>query len=435
MCLAWSSAQRETPLLETDQEVVYFEVRGESARRSGRHFLVSGRIGHCSEVRFAGARVVIELDEDPGESGPMVLSGFGNFEAPKPGVGGAFDERSWFRREGWIARIKPVHTYKIDYLGRGFLGHWKQALLDRLARTRLGPFPKRLAAALIFGEGRALTKDDRAPFAATGTAHVLAVSGLHVGMVFGLLSILVLLVPSIRMRRPFRAVFIACGLLGYSWLTGFSPSVVRSSIMFTGWMISMTLERDRYSLNGLWLAALLSLVIWPRWIFSAGFHLSYAAVSAILLGFKKWELPDHWPIWAKRIGAMVQVTLFAQLGTMAVSWYYFELFPVYFLPANLLFTPLVALLLYGSWLTLAFSFAPGGAWVVYLYDGAVEYYQEGLSAIARLPFSVVIKKLTLLGLSINAMISWALILRIKKAKSILLGLFLLVIWRCCFWFL
>ncbi len=432
--LAFHHGGRVPDLLSGDVGGVYFSMSGYEVRESGRRYLVIGRLLECSETEFDRMEVVLELTEDPGESGPMVISGFGNFWAPKPGEGGDFDERAWFRREGWFARIKPKSSLSIEYIEPNYLNRMKRSWLDALARSRLPPFQKRLARALLFGRGRDLSDGDRMPFSHTGTAHVLAVSGLHVGMVFALLNWIVSFIPTLRWRRALSLFVIVSGLLAYCWVTDFSPSVVRSSIMFSAWVISMNLERDRYSLNGLWLAALISLIIWPLWIFSAGFHLSYTAVAAILIGFDRWRLPDDWPVWKKRLGAMVQVTVFAQLGTLAVSWYYFGLFPLYFLPANMIFTPLIALLLYGSWLVLIGSSFFWGKWMAHIYGVSIELYRKGLLWLSHRPFSILEHEFTMADLALLAIGSWMIILRIRKAKGIILGLLSILVYRVCFWF-
>ena len=386
----------------------------------------------CSDARLVGQKVLIQLPHELAGAPPFHLSGHGNFRIPRPGDPGGFNERAWFQREGWAGRILLRGRYHIDHLPLSGSQQLRQGLQDYVYRKRWPPFQKRLALALLFGEGRGLTDADRLPFARTGTAHVLAVSGLHVGMVYVLVALLTRFIPEIRWRLWVHCILSVFVLFGYSWLTGFSPSVVRSALMFGGWALSASLERSRFSLNGLWLAALISLMLKPVWIFSAGFHLSYAAVAAILIGIRKWTLPEDWPLWKRRVMTMVLVTLFAQAGTLAIGLYYFELFPVYFLPANLIFTPLVPILLYGSWGSILLDISgliQLEQWWTYGWMQFATWYRFGLEWLSGLPGAVIEGKPGLYGLICIGTTLWLILLRVRQSQIILWVIVEILTWR------
>lgn len=423
------------PLTE-DIHNVDLEFRGRDFKKIGKRFYVIGRIQSCSISTFVNKRVVVEFNDLPVDVGPIRVVGIADFQAPRASESeGDFNERAWFIRQGWFARVRIKKSSMFIEPQKGAEAK-KHILNDALAQSQMSPYQKRLSGALLFGKGSDLLKSDRQPFSNTGTAHVLAVSGLHVGMVFLILTGVSKIIAAFRIRRALQFGLVVTGLFSYSWLTDFSPSVVRSSIMFSGWMISILLERDRYSLNGLWLAAFISLMIWPRWIYSAGFHLSYAAVIAIILGLKNWAVPGQWPNWIKKIVQMAQVTLFAQMGTFVFSTYYFGLFPVYFLPANLIFTPLVAVLLYGCWTVLLAQLLYLGVyqqWIEYVYGAFIDMYSAGLSFIGRLPNAVLNVELGLFHLLSIGLFLWTLICRIDRKYLLIIGLSLVIANRLLFW--
>ena len=343
---------------------------------------------------------------------------------------GGYSEDSYYKRKGWVGRLDIRRVDSIHMIRPSKLEKLRNQLNDRLKRNRGSGFSKRLARALVFGEGKALSKSDRTPFQNSGTAHILAVSGLHVGMVYLLVLLASGWIPKIRVRLWIHLILTVVILLAYSWFTGMSPSVIRSSLMFIAWALADALQRRRFSLNGLWFAALVSLCYQPLWLFSPGLHLSYAAVASILIGFKNWPIPAKWPKWKRRVASMASVTLFAQMGTLGLSLYYFGIFPVYFFPANLIFTPLTPVLLYGAWINVLVPYPI----VTYSWTFLSEGYQWGLTQLTRLPnavFNVNVSTVLLLAI---ALLLWGLLARIRAhVIAFVLFVFLIGI-RLQYWY-
>ncbi len=335
---------------------------------------------------------------------------------------GGYSEESYYQRKGWVGRLDIYEDYTLQMIPRSNAEQLRMQLMDRLKRTRGGGFSKRLARALVFGEGKALTKKDRIPFQNSGTAHVLAVSGLHVGMIYLLVLLCSNWIPKIQYRLWIHFVLSTTVLFAYSWFTGGSPSVIRASLMFIAWALADALQRSRFSLNGLWFAALVSLCYQPLWLFSPGFHLSYAAVASILIGFKNWPIPAHWSKWKRRISSMALVTLFAQMGTLGLSLHYFGIFPTYFFPANLIFTPLTPILLYGAWMLILIPHPI----VTSLWSFLSEGYQWGLIQINRFPYAVFEVSLNEIALGLIALFLWSMLAR-ARASTILYPLLVLII--------
>ncbi|QTN39449.1 ComEC/Rec2 family competence protein [Cryomorphaceae bacterium] len=344
-----------------------------------------------------------------------------------------FDQEAWFRREGWSLKASLIRLHHLSPLPQsGTRITWQHAH-DRISSLRISGFSKRLARALVLGEGRALEKKDREPFARTGTAHVLAVSGLHVGLFYVLLKQLSYSIASLRSRRLLFLFFSGISLFFLARWTGHSPSVVRACLMFFFWECSTQLERDRYSLNGLWLAAFCSLVCVPRWLLSAGFHLSYVAVAAIILGLKSWARERSFSDTHKAGYAIIQVPILAQLGTGPIALYYFKQWPTYFLLTNVLLTPLLPILLFGAWALVILPAGPVLWWLTWLWGESADALYWALSHVAKWPFSSINAEFELHVLLVFGLFAWGLILRARKIAVWLLITAAVLITRIAFW--
>tara|TARA_Y100000593_G_C4279740_1_gene322106 strand:- start:409 stop:1596 length:1188 start_codon:yes stop_codon:yes gene_type:complete len=176
--------------------------------------------------------------------------------------------------------------------------------------------------------------------------HVLAVSGLHVGI---LVSVFLFLVKPFKLKGWKLKVYLIAVVIIiwlYAMITGFSPSVVRASVMFT--LITLGQMRDRKPsiFNVLAFSAILMIAIDPEVIFEVGFQLSYVAVAGIVLlqpMITRWWLPSS--PWIEYLWQLAAVSIAAQLATFPLTVFYFHNFPLWFLPANLLIIPLTFLIM------------------------------------------------------------------------------------------
>jgi competence protein ComEC len=196
-----------------------------------------------------------------------------------------------------------------------------------------------VAEALVAGMKSELDQDVRQQYSNAGAIHVLAVSGMHVGILFLILKWVFMLFLNPK-KAPF-TILVILALWFYALFTGLSPSVCRATLMFSLIQLGALFYRDNNSLNVMAFSALLLLVINPDWLYDVGFQLSYLAVFGILVLYKpiKNLLEIHWlPLrWLWEISV---VSFSAQLFTFPLSIYYFHQFPNYFLITN----PPVALL-------------------------------------------------------------------------------------------
>lgn len=204
-----------------------------------------------------------------------------------------------------------------------------------------------VASALILGYREDIPETLRDAYAQTGAMHVLAVSGLHVGIVFFLLNFLLGRVRrNDRFWQVARAAITLVGLWSFALITGSSPSVVRSSSMFSLLAVGIAINRSGNIYNTLMMSAFLLLIWNPLWLASVGFQLSYLAVFGIVFFQPRLEklIYISWKP-ARRLWQLVCVSLAAQLVTTPISLFYFRQFPVYFWLSSLVMVPAAGVIL------------------------------------------------------------------------------------------
>ena len=224
------------------------------------------------------------------------------------------------------------------------LRHYFAGVIDQYVQR---PESKQIALALLLGQKESLGKEVKQAYSATGTQHILAVSGLHVGIIY---SILLLPLTFFKQKGQLLQKSYLILVLGLIWIyalmTGFSPSVVRAVVMFSLVTLGQMRKRKPSIWNILAFSALLLLVLDPAIQTDLGFQLSYLAVAGIV-GLQ----PILLRMWAPSnrvldyFWQMATVTLAAQLITSPLTLHYFHTFPTYFLVANLLIVPLSYIIL------------------------------------------------------------------------------------------
>ncbi len=234
-----------------------------------------------------------------------------------------------------------------------FLERWTSAWAERLRAFIDGiPFPSESTApllkALLTGDRSGLSQDTVRVFRESGGAHLLALSGLHIGILYLLLSRLLWpLGNSPRTRRVrYALIVLAAGL--FTLMTGASPSIVRAFLFIFLNETARIACRPRDPLRILSTALLIQLVLSPSAITSTGFQLSYLAMAGIFLLFP--ILEGWYPKSARfdpvrKIWEAAALSISCQVFTGPLAWFRFHSFPTYFLLTNLLALPLTTLLM------------------------------------------------------------------------------------------
>jgi competence protein ComEC len=231
--------------------------------------------------------------------------------------------------------------------------------LIRLLNTR-GIKHAEIITALLTGYREGLDDKEEKFFIDSGAMHIMAVSGLHTGLIYGMISMLLSLF--FRKGRRLRLLLPIPFIWLFALVTGLSPSVCRAALMITLFAVEACSDRQKNYYNVLFFSAFLLIVINPAILFDISFQLSFTAVFGIVSCFipayrrcrTGWYIPD-------RIIGLLLLSVFAQLFTFPLSSFYFHQFPHYFLLTNLLVVPLVPLILYAGTVMLVLQFLPAAA--------------------------------------------------------------------------
>ena len=242
----------------------------------------------------------------------------------------------------------------------------QEHLYGRLAAAGLRGDELATVGALTLGYKEELGKELRRHFQASGAAHVLAVSGLHTGIIYGVLIGLLTLGGHVKPRYENRAgrwtisMLIISVMWFYAWLTGMTPSVVRAVLMVTIFEVGRMAYRQAISLNTIAAAAVLILLVKPTDLWSVSFQLSFAATAAIVIlmsAFRHLVISKYRSL--NYLTGMLLVSIAAQLGTLPLTMYYFGQMSNYFLLTNLIVLPLATFLVPFGLLSIAL----GGSWL------------------------------------------------------------------------
>lgn len=206
-----------------------------------------------------------------------------------------------------------------------------------------------MLAALTLGYTDALSDEILESFRVIGVSHILAVSGMHIVIIFILISSLLSFIPRYSKYNRVKQIIIIILLWTYVFIIGLPPSAIRACFMITVFCIATFLRVKNYSYNTLFLTAFMMLLWNPLWLFNMGFQLSFLAVFSILSLMP--ELSNFMPVKNKIMRYFRDVfimSLSVQIGIFPLCLHYFGTFPVYFFIANLIIIPLTTLALYGG---------------------------------------------------------------------------------------
>ena len=288
---------------------------------------------------------------------------------------GTFDYRRYLEIHGFTgrtvvaswkwqkAKVSLKQLSRLERMRLTFLKYRNQLL------SRLNPVAEEnddayaVVAAMALGDKSALTQELKDVYSVTGASHILALSGLHLGIIYTLLSLFVFS----RRWQMLSQIIIMLSIWGFVFLVGLSTSVMRSAVMLSVYALLSLGHRDRMSVNTLAFTAIVMLMVSPMSLFDVGFQMSYMAVFSILLFVPLMEgifpaeyLMSHRVV--RWLWGMVTVSLSAQIGTAPLITYYFGRFSCYFLPTNFIVIPAAMLILY---LSLVVLLVPSLAFVLF----------------------------------------------------------------------
>lgn len=216
-----------------------------------------------------------------------------------------------------------------------------------------------VAEALLIGYRGDLDRELVQSYSNTGIVHIIAISGLHLGMIYLLLIKLFIPFGKRKWVTIVKPVFIVLVLWVFTFTAGAGPSILRSAIMFSFIVIGESLNRKSNMYNSLCASALCLLIFNPFNLWDVGFQLSYTAVLSIVL-FQ--EYINKWFYFQNKLlrnlWSLSAVSIAAQILTLPIVLYHFHQFPILFLITNIVAVPLSGLILYAEIFLLIFSLIP-----------------------------------------------------------------------------
>ena len=260
--------------------------------------------------------------------------------------------------------------------------------VERLSRLGLSGDVAAVVGAMAAGDRRGMTPELREAYSRAGASHVLAVSGLHVGIVFLLFNMLLAWLPLVRHGQVIRAVAVVVPIWIYAAMCGFSPSVVRAAVMFTALQVSVAASSVYLSINTLAFTAFAMLLYRPDYLFDCSFQLSFVAVAAIVL----WGVPLMRALrterrWFNAILATMVVGAVSSIATMPLVAHTFGTVSL----VGILLNPLVILCAYAvvalSVLWIALPFAPLGGVFGFALSAVGEVLNFVVEIVARWEWS------------------------------------------------
>ena len=307
-----------------------------------------------------------------------------------------FDYNGWLHTQGisyslgtptgTATKLTPNQNWEY----RAWAASIRQCVVERFRLAGLKGNELGLVAALSVGDRKLLSPEIRQTFSKIGIAHVLALSGLHVGFVYGALLLLCQFISgNTLLRRLFRYGLPLLGVVFFALVAGGAPSLVRAVVMLFFFSLSYILPGRRASFSALAGAALCLLLYDPRALFSIGFQFSFAAVAGILLFASPLMglVRTHHKILHYCWG-LACVSLAAQVGTLPLQLYYFGVLPTVGLVINLVVIPLASVLVPAA---VILALLPGGCFAATALGIGVVWLAKSMDSVSslavRLPYA------------------------------------------------
>ena len=284
---------------------------------------------------------------------------------------------------------------KWEHLGKGDMSlamralSVREGLVERYRSLGFDGDALSLLSALTLGEKRDFPRELKENYAAAGASHVLALSGLHLGLFYLILSVLLPLRGRNRWVVALREALIVIALWTFAYVAGLSASVLRAAVLFTLMSLGRCLRQETSSVSSLAFAAVAMLLFSPHLLFDVSFQLSFSAVLAILLLAQPLQrllkVDERGTVYRYLVNMFI-LSFVAQIGTLPFVWYHFGVLPLYSLLTNIFVVPLAFVIILLAVVLLAVSFfAPLAQPVAVLLQYITEFMNAGISFISSLP--------------------------------------------------
>ena len=347
-----------------------------------------------------------------------------------------FDYNNYLHNQGIDVRGFPISDIRKTGHSRNLysISHTAQEYLSsKLQRVVPDSTTYSLLAALCLGNRQEVPPSMKQLFQETGTIHLLAISGLHMGAIFILLSYLLKL---FRLKNKKLKLILIPLIWIATGITGFSPSACRAATILSFITIGQAFRQETISLNAIAAAAFLSLLVKPELLYSVSFQMSYAAYTGIVLIYPLMKIKKGLPGLLRKTYSLFCVSFSAQILTLPIMAYYFHSISLNSILINLVAVPVTTFLLYGGIILLAL---PGfiSIYLAHVVAGLTHVFISSLKLFSR----IVINLPDLYPTSthiilIYAIIIFTIIYLITRTRQVLklicTTVGILVIFTCCY---
>ena len=265
-----------------------------------------------------------------------------------------FDYKTYLARNNVLHQIY-LKPYDLLFLSRdqttlyGYADYIRERISNKLNQAGFDKESLSIIKALLLGQRQDINRETYDNYINSGTIHILAVSGLHIGIILWILNFLFKPLLYLKYGNYIKPILLVFILWGFAIIAGLSPSVVRAVTMFSIITVAMHLKRSTNIYNTLAISAFLLLLFNPKFLFNVGFQLSYLAVLGIVsiqpLIYNVWK-PKF--IIIDKLWQILTVTIAAQIGVLPISLFYFHQFPSLFFVSNIVVIPFLGILLFGG---------------------------------------------------------------------------------------
>lgn len=330
-------AEEKPKTIKLTVELIHYTSKQERKPMEGKMWLYINKTHLPSNGFWPGQVLYVQLKPRP---------------IPKPTLPGAFDFARYAAHQQIYASayVAPSAWCFVDSQAHGLLAHQvriTQWLKTALARGIKDPQALGIAQALLFGYRADIDDTTWQAYARSGIVHVIAISGMHLGLVYASLVFLFSFLPGKRKTAIIPALL--C-LWGFAWITGMPASVMRAAWMFTLMGIGELLHKTNHQQHALFASAFLILVIDPFQWFDVGFQLSYLAVLSLQIFYLpiQQKMASMFPNFLLPLAQLVSATLSAQVLTTPWMLFLFHQVPLWVLLTNLVAVPWSTILIYAE---------------------------------------------------------------------------------------
>ncbi|HRB80061.1 MAG TPA: ComEC/Rec2 family competence protein, partial [Niabella sp.] len=440
MMLTWFKDVRHDPqsLYQTyHQNQALVAVVQEPLSEKERSYKAEARVTHLIQkdsVSLVTGNILIYFKKDSFHTklapGSKILFSKPLQEIKNTGNPGAFDYKRYCLFNGIEYQVyltgddwTLISEQEISFFKRALINA-RTFVLQAIRNNISGKKEQGLAEAMLIGYRDDLDKTLLQSYTNTGVVHVIAVSGMHLALLYWILNLILQPLLKSKSTKWLHPVLVLFLLWSFAFITGGAASIVRAAVMFSLITIGKELNRNASIYNVLAGAAFVQLCYNPYWLWDVGFQLSYFAVLSILIFYKPiYQLFYLKSKWLNYVWQLASVSMAAQILTTPLSVYYFHQFPIYFLITNLVVVPASTIILIATLLVVIFSPLTTIASILgYGLDLCIKWLNRFIEWMEQLPLAV------WGGLQINTLQSILLLLTIIGFAALLMAKYKHGIW-------